>query len=140
MRDFYGAWGALTRAAGVPGLLFHDFRRSGERNMIRRGVAEGTARTISGHKPDSLLRVTISLRRTYRMQLARLRRARRPPFRAQFIVEPQKDSEREQEKTQSPPSDRLRNRAGVAELAGVQDLGTNFQVLQTKDLFRKHVT
>ena len=39
---------------GVPGLLVHDFRRSSIRNMIRRGVPQKTARTISGHKTDSV--------------------------------------------------------------------------------------
>ena len=52
--DFRGAWDALTKAAGVPGLLFHDFRRSAVRNMIRRGVPQKTAREISGHKTDSV--------------------------------------------------------------------------------------
>ena len=43
----------LVKAAGVPGLLFHDLRRSAVRNMLRRGVTQKTAREISGHKTDS---------------------------------------------------------------------------------------
>ena len=54
VKDFRGAWDALTEAAGVPGLLFHDFRHSSVRNMIRRGVPQKTARTVSGHKTDSV--------------------------------------------------------------------------------------
>jgi len=54
VKDFRGTWDALTEAAGVPGLLFHDFRRSSVRNMIRRGVPQKTARTVSGHKTDAV--------------------------------------------------------------------------------------
>jgi len=54
VRDFRGAWDALVKAAGVPGLLFHDLRRSAVRNMIRRGVPQKTAREISGHKTDAV--------------------------------------------------------------------------------------
>ena len=141
VRDFRCAWEALTKAAGAPGLLFHDFRRSAVRNMIRRGVPQKTARSISGHKPDSVFaRYNIVSEADIQDAARRLRRARRPRFRAQFIVEPQKDSEREQEKLKSLPSDRLRNRAGVAELADAQDLGTRSRALQAKDLFGKHAT
>ena len=52
--DFRGTWDALTKAAGLPGLLLHDFRRSAVRNMIRRGVPQKTAREISGHKTDAV--------------------------------------------------------------------------------------
>ena len=54
IKDFRGTWDKLTEAAGVPGLLFHDFRRSSVRNMIRRGVPQKTARTVSGHKTDAV--------------------------------------------------------------------------------------
>ena len=54
VRDFREVWETLTTKAGVPGLLFHDFRRSAVRNMIRRGVPQKTARTISGHKTDAV--------------------------------------------------------------------------------------
>jgi len=54
VRDFRDAWDALTKAAGVPGLLFHDFRRSAVRNMMRRGVPQKTAREISDHKTDAV--------------------------------------------------------------------------------------
>src|SRR5215831_19616949 len=55
VKDFRGTWDDLTEAVGVPGLLFHDFRRSSVRNMIRRGVPQKTAREISGHKTDAIL-------------------------------------------------------------------------------------
>jgi integrase len=54
VRDFREVWETLTTKAGVPGLLFHDFRRSAVRKMIRRGVPQKTARTISGHMTDSV--------------------------------------------------------------------------------------
>lgn len=54
VRNFRGTWDALTEAAGLPGLLLHDFRRSAVRNMIRRGVAQKTAMKVSGHKTDAI--------------------------------------------------------------------------------------
>lgn len=54
VRDLRGTWDALVQAAGLPGLLLHDFRRSAVRNMIRRGVPQKTAREISGHKTDAI--------------------------------------------------------------------------------------
>lgn len=54
VKDFRGTWDALVKAAGLPGLLLHDFRRSAVRNMIRRGVPQKVARDISGHKTDAV--------------------------------------------------------------------------------------
>jgi integrase len=47
--DFRASWAKACKAAGVPGLRFHDLRRSATRNIIRKGVAATVAMRITGH-------------------------------------------------------------------------------------------
>ncbi|MGA7471133.1 MAG: site-specific integrase, partial [Candidatus Sulfotelmatobacter sp.] len=53
VRDFRGAWATACEAAKVPGLLFHDLRRTAARNLRRAGVAEGIIPKIGGWKTRS---------------------------------------------------------------------------------------
>jgi integrase len=52
--DFRKTWASCCKAAGVEGLLFHDLRRTGARNMRRLGIAEGTIMKIGGWKTRSV--------------------------------------------------------------------------------------
>lgn len=53
--DFRKIWDRLVRECGIDRkVLFHDFRRSGIRNMVDFGVERDTARSISGHLTDEV--------------------------------------------------------------------------------------
>lgn len=54
VKDFRGSWNKLVKAIGLPDLLLHDFRRTAARNLVRAGVDQHTARTITGHSTDSM--------------------------------------------------------------------------------------
>jgi integrase len=54
VRDFRKAWARVCAGAGVPGLLFHDLRRSAARNLRNSGVAEGVIMEIGGWKTRSV--------------------------------------------------------------------------------------
>ena len=54
IRDLYHAWRATAERAGRPGLMLHDFRRSTARNLVRAGVPERVAMSVTGHKTRAI--------------------------------------------------------------------------------------
>jgi len=53
---FRTAWKNACRAAGCPGKLIHDMRRSAVRTFERAGVPRSVAMSIVGHKTESIYR------------------------------------------------------------------------------------
>ena len=56
IRDFRTAWARACQAAGVPGRIPHDFRRTAVRNLERVGVSRSVAMKLTGHKTESIYR------------------------------------------------------------------------------------
>lgn len=56
IKSLRGAWKAARKAAGVPGRILHDFRRTAVRNLERDGVSRSAAMAMAGHKTEAIYR------------------------------------------------------------------------------------
>ncbi|MDA1185911.1 MAG: site-specific integrase, partial [Acidobacteria bacterium] len=56
IKGFRASWRTACEAAGFPGKLFHDFRRTAVRNLERGGVPRSTAMAMVGHKTEAIYR------------------------------------------------------------------------------------
>ena len=56
IRDYRKAWANACEAAGVPGRIPHDFRRTAVRNLERAGVSRSVAMKLTGHKTEAVYR------------------------------------------------------------------------------------
>jgi len=56
IKSFRGAWRSACKTAGLPGRIFHDFRRTAVRNLERAGVSRSVAMQMVGHKTEAIYR------------------------------------------------------------------------------------
>jgi integrase len=76
IKTFRKSWATACEAAGLPGRILHDLRRSAVRNLVRAGVPDTVAMKITGHKTRSVFdRYDITSGADVREGLARLTQA-----------------------------------------------------------------
>lgn len=56
VKDFRTAWTNACKAAGVPGRIVHDFRRTAVRNLEPAGFSRSVAMRMTGHKTEAVYR------------------------------------------------------------------------------------
>jgi integrase len=56
IKNFRKAWDSACSAAGCPGRIPHDFRRTAVRNLERAGVSRSAAMAMVGHKTEAIYR------------------------------------------------------------------------------------
>lgn len=56
IKSIRGAWSKACDAAGYPGRIPHDLRRSAVRNMERSGLSRSVAMQLTGHKTEAVYR------------------------------------------------------------------------------------
>jgi integrase len=91
LKSFRKAWQQACTAAGVPGRILHDFRRTAVRNLERAGIPRSVAMKMVGHKTESVYRryaiVDEAMLRDAAVKLA-ARRGQSPGQSGVVVIEP----------------------------------------------------